>query len=222
MNGHEYLVIFIMYHSRWLTISLSLTHLTNAVFVQIFIVTKDGDFVWHGCTDTRPIVDLQKMIIYESVAAGATNTRDTHLNADRGDIPSQRRTGDSLSPSQRCRGPGQTGWGGGTGPKTASPSWSPPNTRLSRLLQDTTHARGHHMDVPVDLLFVSHLIENHDKCLMLLPTIISSFSSSLMTCIWKTDPSPGMWVREFLMTFSAYSPSSDPTRTICTTATRRG
>src|SRR4029434_4385974 len=43
-----------------------------------------------------------------------------------------------------------------------------------------------------------------------------SLSCSLRIWIWKTLPKPGMCVREFLMTFRAYRPSSEPTRTIWT------
>lgn len=62
------------------------------------------------------------------------------------------------------------------------------------------------------------LLHRKQTKLKISPTIISSFSCSLMMWIWKTDPKPGMWVREFLITFRAYRPSSEPTRTICSTA----
>lgn len=44
--------------------------------------------------------------------------------------------------------------------------------------------------------------------------IISSLSRSFKIWIWKTEVRPGMWVKEFFITFRAYKPSSEPTRTI--------
>lgn len=46
------------------------------------------------------------------------------------------------------------------------------------------------------------------------PVIMSNLSSSLRIWIWKTEVRPGTWVREFLITFRAYRPSSEPTITI--------
>lgn len=46
------------------------------------------------------------------------------------------------------------------------------------------------------------------------PVIISSLSSSFRIWIWKTEVRPGMCVKEFLITFRAYKPSSEPTNTI--------
>lgn len=47
-----------------------------------------------------------------------------------------------------------------------------------------------------------------------IPVIMSNLSSSLRIWIWKTEVRPGMWVREFFITFRAYRPSSEPTITI--------
>lgn len=62
------------------------------------------------------------------------------------DLLFQQQRDDSPLLSQRCREPDQTGWAGGTAPETASLSWSPPDTVLSRPLQHT------HTDVTQKLI----------------------------------------------------------------------
>lgn len=35
------------------------TYFPNAVFAEVFVVTENDDFVGHGCTDAKPVLDLK-------------------------------------------------------------------------------------------------------------------------------------------------------------------
>lgn len=59
-----------------------------------------------------------------------------------------------------------------------------------------------------------HVASIFTSPMIMLPAISRSLSSSLTIWTWNTAPTPGIWVREFFSTFSAYKPSSAPTRTI--------